>query len=208
MILKPSSSEEPLNLGELKILDAFLRMPFAKANPMNLTKSHGFITGIVSSPHPITFMELVSILMGGEADFVSREEAQVIMGLISRLKNCTNKRLQKKENFKLLLWSLGKTIPFAECSFELLAEWCKGYLEATYIDVIWASSEHRKITLLPFGVLSNEFSLKGQRDGKGKIITDDKPHKLKHKKKLISHIQSNYDYWRDYLKHASLIYDE
>jgi hypothetical protein len=58
----------------------------------------------------------------------------------------------------------------------------------------------QSLKLLPFGVLSGEFNLKGEKDNEGNIIEDDAPHKERMKQKLPLFIKDLFDGFQEHRK--------
>lgn len=197
-----------LSEPQLVKLNAFLSTPFAEAKPMTLTQAHGFLCAILSAPNLIMPSQWQPVLFGGEPEFNSMEEAQEIIGTLMQLNNQTSRQLRGEEKLELLLWEQNKNIPLSECSFELLAEWCKGYLQGAQLDPLWCTDKEAITLLLPFGVLANQFDLRGDKDADGNIIHDDMPFKKEYKNHLLEYIEDNYYYWEDYRNNPMPIYDE
>lgn len=201
------ASNKMLSESELAKLSAFLNTSFAGAKPMPLTQVHGFLCAILSTPNLIMPSQWQPVLFGGAPEFNSMEEAQEIIGLLMQLNNQISRQLRGEGKFELLLWDQNKKVALAECSFETLADWCKGYLQGTRLDPLWHTDEEGIMLLLPFGVLANELDLKGDEDADGNIIQDEMPFKERFKSRLLEYIKKNYYYWEDY-RNSPPIYDE
>jgi uncharacterized protein len=193
MFISPSS--ELLTNDELTKLDSFLKK---HKKAMSITEIHGFLCAIMSAPGMIMPSQWQPLLFNEEPEFSSLEQAQEIIGWIMQLNNYSSNQLRGNKPLNLLMWQDGNLITYNDCSEELLAQWCRGYLKGVQLDSVWNADKYAVSNLLPIAVLANQFDLKGDKDSEGNIIIDDKKYKQHYKENLHDYIMEYYSYWLDY----------
>jgi uncharacterized protein len=203
-------STQPLTLDELKQLHGFLSSTYEDAEPMSLTKAHGFLTAILSAPTLIMPSQWQPVLLGGYPEFESKEQAITIIGLIDRLYNEINRELRVDHNsFSILLFENGNKVPVNQASLDLAKEWCRGYLEGAELDESWSEDEKVNRYLLPFEIVARQAIYTGNI-GKGVYDKDSDPMEgeLEHRKEaswrlLPDYVKELHSYWLNYRNNPS-----
>jgi uncharacterized protein len=155
MFMQPST--KPLSQSELKQLSNFLNSLPDKTKAMSLTKLHGFLCALISAPDLVMPSKWQPVVFGGGApEFESMEDAQKILGLLMQLNNQVGCQLQGKHVFEFLLWKDNKKASYENCSRDLLADWCAGYLQGIALGskrVLSVDNADFKL-LVPFVILT------------------------------------------------------
>lgn len=180
---------------ELKVLGAFLAKGKEK-EWMELSELHAFLCALISGPNLIMPSEWHSYAFGdGGLEFESQEEAQAILGLLSRFNNHIVTQLRGGVSCHPILYDGQNLIDYKE-SEEQLGYWCSSYIEGTHFDGTWQDEEMSIAMLMPFAVLSGGFSLIGEKDDKGHIITDDTKQRESFKEQLPDTMLDIYSLWQ------------
>lgn len=187
---------QPLNTDEIEKLSYFLLSEHGDADPMSITRAHGFLTAVISAPNLIMPSQWQPVLLGGYPEFESEEQAFSIIGMIDRFYNEINRKLKNNgDTFNPFLFKDGQIVPYEQATFDLAKEWCSGYLEGADLDEFWSEDEDGIELLFPFAVMADEFSLIGCPKEDGSIIQDDVPEKQKILDNLPKYIKDIHDQW-------------
>ncbi len=200
------ASNKRLSDVQLAKLAAFLSASSAKTKAMSLTQAHGFLCAVSSSPNLIMPSQWQPLVFGGEPEFASMEEAREIIGSLVQLNNYIVHQL-RHSRLSLVLWEQDHNIPLKKCSFELLAAWCKGYLQGARLDATWNDDKESFALLLPFGILAGEVDMQGEENLDGSIITDDTVFKEQCRKNFLGYIFENFYYWENYRNNPLASYE-
>ena len=145
--------QKPLDEKGLTDLDAFLT--FCSEGIESLTQLHGFFCAILTIPHLSIPNHWQEIVFGKDFLFETREQALYIIGLVLQLFNQIDNDLQKKCFSAPLLFEEGKIIPYEAEVYELVEDWCNGYLEGALFDPLWRERDLEMSLLFPLGVLTD-----------------------------------------------------
>ena len=193
--------DQLLSKNELIHLGKFLEEGEEKGW-LGLTALHGFLCALITGPHLIPPSEWHVGAFGEEGlEFSSQEEAQEIMMLMSRLNNHIIYQLGNHITCEPILYDKGQIIDYKN-SEEQLARWCAAYIEGTRFDGTWHEEESAVCLLLPFAVLSNEFSLVGDKDDEGNIINDDSKQRMNFIENIPLYMQELYELWLSLREYA------
>lgn len=182
---------------QLKLLDAFLRKPHDRAEPMSLSSIHGFFCALAASPNMIMPSQWQPIVLGGHPEFETMDQAKEIIGCLTELYNSARKDMDSIRKFQFLLWENSQILPIEQCSDQALTDWCAGYLEILQLDEAWVNDEAAIAMILPLSVLAGRMSLVNEKDFDGNIITCDLEYKAQYKSSLKDSIFDIYTYWQD-----------
>lgn len=171
----------PLSRVELEELSEFLA---TTPKAMQFPKAHGFLTAIASAPETIMPSEWQPEMLG-EPEFVSREQAQQVIGLVMRLYNQILTGLNENQR-------LAPPMPDGDDAIGL---WCAGYLKAARMDDVWRDDERGAVFLFPFAVLAGEVDLVGEEDSDGKVIEDPTPQLRRCREGLDATVREANRYW-------------
>lgn len=178
-------------------LDSFFKKYFNDTLPLNLTRLHGFLCAIISSPTIVKPAEWTSILLGNTPDFDSIMQAERVMDLILELYQQISAQLRGVEPFELLLWDGNKYQDLQDCSEWLLEDWCYGYLEGIKLDPLWETDSHALSMLTPFRLFSERKKTK-QLVALGEspeVNPNNTECMQQYRKYLADFVQDNYAYW-------------
>jgi uncharacterized protein len=185
--------QKNLTKADLKQLDKFLSRDRNPA-PMNLTIAHGFFSAILSAPSLILPSRYNPYLFGGNPEFESEIQAQVILSLILTLRLQVNTELNKKI-FKPLLWSNGKIEEYQTASMDLISQWCFGYCLGVQVDPQWTSNNNALSQLLPFTILSNQGDYEIENSTINYLVQGSDVHKEAYRSHLPNYVKEFYKYW-------------
>lgn len=195
-------SDQPLSMDEINSLHTFLSLPHEEAKPMSITKAHGFLTAVLSSPELIMPSQWQSALLGGQTNFNTFDEAKKIIELLSQFNNQISRELRDDHPFEPLLFTENRVVPFKEASFELIGEWCQGYIEGTKLGPPF-SNEEEAMVIIPFAHLAGLVSFNDQKDKDGNIIDDDTTLREKVRLDLPKLIKGLFIAWQENRKQKS-----
>jgi uncharacterized protein len=201
----PIIPKRAISKRELQTLNVFLTAEYDDAKPLNLTQAHGFLCAIASAPTMIMPSKYQPILFGGYPEFKTMEQVQSIMNITMMFYNSIVSMLSKNKPFVPLLWDDG-IVDYRKASFDLVGQWCDGYLRCIGVDPIWSTDENAINHLFPFCVLADSFDLVGGLDDKGNVIKEDSWHKAKYKKELPLYIKYFYKLWREHRANPRPLY--
>ncbi len=163
---------------------------------LNLTKVHGFITAIISSPTLIKPSDWTSLILGADGMFENLFHAEKVMNLILELYSQINSQLNGEEHYQFLLWDGKKCQSIESGADVLLEDWCKGYLEGMKLDPLWSTDTNAVAMLTPFYLLAKKHSFIGSHDSQGNLIKSDLEFIVNYKSNLLNLIEDNYSYWQ------------
>lgn len=169
----------PLTPEELVRLEQFSQ---TTPDAMPMTRAHGLITAMASTPSPSLGPSAWMGKVQGDHEFETEEEAQEISLLFTRLYNQIVTDLNKG-------YFSGPEDP------DDVRLWCQGYLQGSRLDDKWRDDEHGVALLLPMGVLAGEFDLTGGEDDKGNVIEDQSGHEEGYLEELPAQVLQIHQYW-------------
>lgn len=196
-------SDQSLGMDEIKVLHNFLSLPHKEATPMSITKAHGFLTAVLSAPELIMPSQWQSVLLGDEPNFNTLDEAKHLIELLCQFNNQISRELRDDHPFEPLLFTENRIVPFKEASFELIGEWCLGYLEGTKLGPPF-SNEEEAMVIIPFAHLAGLVSFNDQKDKDGNIIDDDTSLREKVRLDLPKLIKGLFIAWQENRKQNSV----
>lgn len=184
-----------LSHAELTELHEFLSVDYPKADPMSLTEAHGFLTAVISSPQPIGSDVWQSKILGGCPEFTSIDQAQRIVSLLLKLYHAIQTTLKRNELFEPLLLEEATQVSSQSEDWQLLAQWCQGYLLGVEIDPIWYQHDAMLARLLPISILAGKFDAADPVSASADTLATDIAYKMEYRQALPYHIHHIYDCW-------------
>lgn len=175
--MRPNELNRPLTRGELRELRSILE---STPSAMSLPEADGFLTGVCSAPQMLMPSTWCPVLLGDRTS-ESLEEAERCFGLLMRLYNQVSTGLDKGQPIR----------PSRALDDEQLSEWCRGYLVATDMDVVWKNDESAVEDLRPF----HELAGKGEEEADGQISGDTDTRFSQYGDSLPARVVEIYEFW-------------
>lgn len=165
-----------LSSNEIIELDEYLKNNIDAENVNSITRLDAAFKVINMQPELVFPSQWQSMLFG-ELEFESDEQVMYFFDLVHRFYNQTNDSTRKGD-LKPLLLHKKKKLSVTKAPENVIKEWCLQLLETSRLcKGILPTNDNVVIDLLPFAVLSDTFSLIGEKDDDGNEITDDSHHK-------------------------------
>jgi uncharacterized protein YgfB (UPF0149 family) len=190
----PTPSTLGLTQNELESFDHFLRNQIGTKNNFGLTHMHGFLCAMLTAPvlshtdqHAFILDKILGIKQLPAHDKYRLWLAKLIHQISSALQEDTSSPLLFGNNL----------VAHKETMWELLKEWCQGYLQGVGLDAVWMKDEHGLALIMPMGILADEFDLSGLPNSEGQPILDNMPHKILAHEHLHTTVATLYDYWKE-----------
>ena len=155
---------------------------------MNLTKVHGFLSAIISTPTLVKPVDWTPLVLGSELNFESVAQAEKVMDLILDLYRKISCQLRGMEPYQLILWDGTAFKRVETCSEALLQDWCIGYLAGIRLDPLWETDKNAVAMLEPFTLFARRnINYRGAEQPEGCM--------LQYRRHLCDFIEDNYAYW-------------
>ncbi len=174
-------------------LDNYFKQVSNEPQCLNLTRVHGFLTAIITTPTLVKPVDWTPVILGNESNFHSLDHAEKVMDLILELYRQISCQLRGIEPYQLLLWDGAERKMEETCSETLLQEWCIGYLSAIKLDPLWETDKNAVSMLEPFSLFSTRPSF-NQNNSDNK---DQHPYgcMMQYRRHLRDFVEDNYAYW-------------
>lgn len=181
--------EQVLSKTDCFYLDSFFKQHFNESLILNLTRVHGFLSAIISSPTLVKPAEWTALILGNEPEFDSVAQAEKIMDLILELYKQISSQLRGVEPYSLLLWDGKASHALVSSPVVLLEDWCSGYLEGIKMDPLWETDRHAVSLLTPFVLFAKQYK------GTDKECSYHEDRMFGYRMHLASFVEDNYAYW-------------
>jgi len=192
-------------------LDSFFKQHFNDAFFLNLTRVHGFMSAIISSPTIVKPSEWTPIILGQEPDFDSVAQAEKVMDLLFELYKKVSSELKGVEPYQLLLWTGEGIETVHSCSDAVLKDWCHGYLEGVKLDPLWETDSYAVSMLTPFSLFA-KLPVKPSASSSVKIQAESQQRNqecmYQYRIHLADFVEDNYAYWLNEREEEIRLYNE
>lgn len=179
-----------LSEQDCRFLDAYFKHSLPEhVACMNLTRVHGFLSAIISTPTIVKPADWTPLILGDELNFDSVAQAEKIMDLLLELYRKISCQLRGIEPYQLLLWDGSEQKSADTCNEGLLQDWCIGYLSGIHLDPLWETDKNALAMLEPFTLFVRRST---------SFLHDEAPEAgclLQHRRHLKDFVEDNYAYW-------------